>query len=58
MGGTDGIMEERKRAWRKREKKNAESAEISGLARQAGVNLSTFSPASPPSSSTASDAPE
>jgi hypothetical protein len=51
-------MEEGKRAWRKREKKNAESAEISGLARQAGVNLSTFSPASPPSSSTASDAPE
>jgi hypothetical protein len=51
-------MEDGRKALRKGEKKNAESAEISGLARQAGVNLSTFSPASPPSSSTASDAPE
>jgi hypothetical protein len=38
-------MEEGKRAWTKGEKKNAGSAEIGGFRRQAGVNLSTFSPA-------------
>jgi hypothetical protein len=42
-----GNMEERKRAWRNRQKKNAGSAEASGFRRPAGLIPSTFSPANP-----------
>jgi hypothetical protein len=45
MGGTDGIMEETRKAWRKRAQKIARSAEISGFQRPTGVILSTLSPA-------------